>query len=293
MTLGTRSTRSSRQFAAPRRRFRSEDDAGYLGDAPILLNLPSLCGIPDLDGEEELLVSQLPVAGRSQLKEAPLDSRSYVRNNGAWSVWDESLSTLPVGSLISWSGDAASVPSGWVLADGSAISRAQYPDLNTLYNAAGYPYGSGDGINTFNVPDLRGRVSLGVGTGELPWAATRVVNALQKILDDPRGRWVLTDHPQARSELAVTVSTGAGLEHLRLDRTFVDNQGVRWIIDFKTSAHEGGATEEFLGSEVERYRPQLERYALAMSKLEERPVRVGLYFPLLQAFEDWAPELHS
>jgi len=53
MTLGTRSSRSSRQFAAPRRRFRSEDDAGYLGDAPILLNLPSLCGVPDLEAEEE------------------------------------------------------------------------------------------------------------------------------------------------------------------------------------------------------------------------------------------------
>ena len=133
---------------------------------------------------------------------------------------------------------------------------------------------------------------LGVGKGELSWAATRVVNALQKVLDDPRGRWLLTDHPQARSELAVTVSTGEGLEHLRLDRTFVDDEGMRWIVDFKTSAHEGGATEEFLGSEVERYRPQLERYALAMSKLEDRPLRVGLYFPLLQAFEDWAPELH-
>ena len=36
--------------AAPRRRFRTEDDAGYLGDAPILLHLPSLCGVPDIEG---------------------------------------------------------------------------------------------------------------------------------------------------------------------------------------------------------------------------------------------------
>ena len=85
------------------------------------------------------------------------------------------------------------------------------------------------------------------------------------------------------------METSGGLEHLRLDRTFIDADGVRWIIDFKTSAHEGGASEEFLDSEVERYRAQLERYATAMFKLEARPIRVGLYFPLLQAFRDWEP----
>jgi len=131
---------------------------------------------------------------------------------------------------------------------------------------------------------------LGVEKKELSWATARVVRALQQVLEDSRGRWVLTEHVEARSELAVTVVTEAGLEHLRLDRTFVDDLGVRWIIDFKTSAHEGGATEEFLSSEVERYRSQLERYALATSRIDNRPVRVGLYFPLLQAFKDWEPE---
>lgn len=134
---------------------------------------------------------------------------------------------------------------------------------------------------------------LGVEKGELSWATTRVVKALQRVLEDARGRWLLTEHAEARSELAITVVTEAGLEHLRLDRTFVDDHGVRWIIDFKTSAHEGGATEEFLSSEVERYRSQLERYARAASRLDDRPVRVGLYFPLLQAFKDWEPDLRT
>ncbi|MCA9174456.1 MAG: hypothetical protein KDB14_08220 [Planctomycetales bacterium] len=49
MTIGN-SPHRAHAHAAPRRRFRTEDDAGYLGDAPILLNLPSLCGIPDRDG---------------------------------------------------------------------------------------------------------------------------------------------------------------------------------------------------------------------------------------------------
>ena len=74
-----------------------------------------------------------------------------------------------------------------------------------------------------------------------------------------------------------------------MDRTFVAEDGTRWIVDFKTSSHEGGASAAFLESEVERYRPQLERYADAMSAIDDRPIRVGLYFPLLQAFRDWEP----
>jgi len=130
---------------------------------------------------------------------------------------------------------------------------------------------------------------LGVEPRELSWASARIVQALQRVLDDECGRWILTSHAQARSELEVTLITAAGLEHIRLDRTFIDEHGVRWIIDYKTSAHDGGATEEFLDSEVERYGAQLERYALAMSQLGERTIRLGLYFPLLQAFKDWEP----
>jgi ATP-dependent exoDNAse (exonuclease V) beta subunit len=130
---------------------------------------------------------------------------------------------------------------------------------------------------------------LGVEPRELSWASARIVQALQNVLDDERGRWILKSHSQARSELEVTVITSAGLEHIRLDRTFIDEHGVRWIIDYKTSSHDGGATEEFLASEVERYGSQLQRYALAMSQMEERAIRLGLYFPLLQAFKDWEP----
>ena len=74
-------------------------------------------------------------------------------------------------------------------------------------------------------------------------------------------------------------------QSLRIDRTFVDEAGVRWIVDWKTSAHEGGDREAFLDNELERYRGQLERYAHAMKLLEpDRPLKVGLYFPLLDAW---------
>jgi len=127
---------------------------------------------------------------------------------------------------------------------------------------------------------------LGVDPRQLHAATARVMRALTRSLLDPRGRWVLAAHAEARSELRMTVRVGDVLEHLRLDRTFVDD-GHRWIIDFKTSQHEGGDVRAFLDSEVARHAPQLERYAAAVSAVDQRPLSLGLYFPLLEELRSW------
>jgi ATP-dependent exoDNAse (exonuclease V) beta subunit len=127
---------------------------------------------------------------------------------------------------------------------------------------------------------------LGVDREELDSAARRVADAVRSALEDPHGRWVLGAHEDARSELRLTLRAGDVLEHVRLDRTFVAD-GKRWIIDFKTGQHEGADREAFLVSEVERYRPQLDRYAAALAAIDSRPVHVGLYFPLLRELRTW------
>jgi ATP-dependent exoDNAse (exonuclease V) beta subunit len=127
---------------------------------------------------------------------------------------------------------------------------------------------------------------LGVDGGELRAARERVVAALRESLADERGRWILGPRDEARSELRVTVRAGEVLEHVRLDRTFVAD-GVRWIVDFKTGQHEGGDARAFLDSEVERYRPQLDRYARALALIDGRPIEAALYFPLLRALRSW------
>jgi ATP-dependent exoDNAse (exonuclease V) beta subunit len=70
------------------------------------------------------------------------------------------------------------------------------------------------------------------------------------------------------------------------DRSFIDENGVRWVIDYKTSRHLGSGIEQFLDREVERYRPQLQRYARIAQRLGPEPVRVGLYFPLMRAWRE-------
>jgi len=130
----------------------------------------------------------------------------------------------------------------------------------------------------------------GVPPPELDAALTRVQGALGNCVQSTRGRWLFDPaHADARSECALTAVEDGRVARIVVDRTFVDTDGVRWIVDFKTGEHRGTDVERFLDREVERYRGQLERYARIWSNLEARPVRVGLYFPLLDAWRDWEP----
>jgi len=122
-------------------------------------------------------------------------------------------------------------------------------------------------------------------------ALTDVMQAVANTLADERGRWLLSaGHQDARSEYALSRFEGGRLVTGIIDRSFVDADGVRWIIDYKTSRHRGTDVDAFLDRERARYTPQLERYADMMRGLETRRVRVGLYFPLMRRFVDWEPE---
>ena len=68
----------------------------------------------------------------------------------------------PPGAVIAFAGKTA--PAGWLLCNGSAVSRSSY---KALFAAIGTTYGAGNGSSTFNLPDLRGRVPAGAGTAAL------------------------------------------------------------------------------------------------------------------------------
>ena len=127
----------------------------------------------------------------------------------------------------------------------------------------------------------------GVPERDLARAVTDVVEALARTVEDERGRWILSrDHLEAGSELALTGMAEGRLTNVVIDRSFVDRHGTRWVIDFKTSPHEGGRLEDFIDRELERYRGQLEKYAALARALGPEPVRAALYFPLLGVFRD-------
>jgi ATP-dependent helicase/nuclease subunit A len=138
------------------------------------------------------------------------------------------------------------------------------------------------------VPRLESRLTaLGVEPDAARTGATRALTALRATLEDRQGRWLFdATHRDAQSELALTGLRGGHIVNAVIDRTFVDARGTRWIVDFKTSPHEGGNREAFLDEEAKRYAAQLQRYAHLARALGPEPVRAGLYFPLLCAWRE-------
>lgn len=118
-------------------------------------------------------------------------------------------------------------------------------------------------------------------------AVKRVIRALTNVITDRRGQWLLSAHKDAQNELCLSGVVDGQSVDLVIDRTFCDLAGNRWIVDYKTSSHEGSDIEAFLDRECTRYRQQLERYALVMKNIDLSPIRLGLYFPLLKGWREW------
>lgn len=68
---------------------------------------------------------------------------------------------LPSGSVIEYAGDTA--PNGWLICDGSAISREIYANL---FEVIGSTFGGGDGMTTFNIPNLKGKIPVGLNSDD-------------------------------------------------------------------------------------------------------------------------------
>jgi ATP-dependent exoDNAse (exonuclease V) beta subunit len=125
---------------------------------------------------------------------------------------------------------------------------------------------------------VRGELAVrGVREPELDAAVERAVAALRRAIVDERGRWLLGPHPEAATEHCITSVADGMVSRLVIDRLFRDQSGRRWIVDYKTSGHEGANVDAFLDRERERYAAQLARYARALGGAD----RLGLYFPLL------------
>jgi len=122
----------------------------------------------------------------------------------------------------------------------------------------------------------------GVGSDASQAMVKRVEHALTNVLADPRGQWLLRGEGYA--ELALSGIVGGTIESGIIDRIRIDDDGTHWIVDYKSSAHEGGDLQGFLDAEARRYRDQLTRYASLYRAYSGHDVRCALYFPLLQAF---------
>ena len=120
--------------------------------------------------------------------------------------------------------------------------------------------------------------SRGVSGSELEKATEKVLTALRNAIADPKGRWVLGTHPEASSEYRIRTREHSYV----IDRLIRDANGTRWVVDYKTSGHEGADIAGFLDREQQRYAAQLDAYAAALGGANR-----GLYFPLHAGWREW------
>jgi len=139
-----------------------------------------------------------------------------------------------------------------------------------------------DQLDTIRLTSERWLREMGVASASMPTIIERVDEALRRLLDDERGQWLL--HGEGHAEFALSGVVHERIESVVLDRVRIDDDGTHWIVDYKTSTHEGGNLQGFLDAEIARYTPQLRKYEAIYTAWAGVQARCALYFPLLRAF---------
>ncbi|MGC2637337.1 MAG: UvrD-helicase domain-containing protein [Acidobacteriaceae bacterium] len=140
-------------------------------------------------------------------------------------------------------------------------------------------------------------------TGEALESATEsLMHMLLACAADPVCQWILAPHPDAQSEAAWSgYAPGSRLRTLRADRVFragpeplAPGSDTLWVIDYKTGSETAASHADragLLAKHHSLYAPQLMAYARALRALHgpDTPLRLGLYYPALAAFDFWEP----
>jgi ATP-dependent helicase/nuclease subunit A len=131
----------------------------------------------------------------------------------------------------------------------------------------------------------------GIIPSQLTEALEKLQTSLSRLLQDPRGRWILSQsHKEAHSEFALTVVKNGKKHNIVIDRCLVDTSGTLWIIDYKTTVFLGNETSLFLKKAKQQHQEQLENYAAALAQLYHQknyPIRLALYFPFNTLWCEW------
>jgi len=126
----------------------------------------------------------------------------------------------------------------------------------------------------------------GVCGEELDRAVRNVEEILLSTRNDPNAQWIFSDaHKDVKTEWPLTGVSNGQVRHIVLDRVFTDQDGERWIIDFKSGSHESARDlQQFLNNERQRYAATMNSYAEIVANLEQRAVRTALYYPSIRQF---------
>lgn len=138
----------------------------------------------------------------------------------------QSGTAAPVASILQFAGSTA--PSGWIICDGAAVSRSTYSDL---FTAIGTAYGEGNGSTTFNLPNLKGRVPVGLDSSQTEFDARGETGGAKT--------HTLTSSEIASHNHSISLTSGSGGTH---NHTVTDNTIQSWVSGQRGTATPTGTT---------------------------------------------------
>lgn len=133
--------------------------------------------------------------------------------DATYGVWRSSAAyadTLSAGAIIPWT--TSTPPTNWLFCDGSAVSRTTYA---SLFATIGTQYGSGDGLTTFNVPNLNGRTVVGVDPADSQFSNQGVIGGEK-------------NHTLTVAEMPSHNHTDTGHSHAQYITANSGGPGIRW-----------------------------------------------------------------
>ena len=130
----------------------------------------------------------------------------------------------------------------------------------------------------------------GLSYEEIASLVERTKIHLSNVLNHDFGQWIISPHQkEACSETAYTAFLDGNLEEIVVDRTFIDDTDVRWIVDFKTTTmSEDVARETLFRNSEKSHGKQLSRYASILQLCDPRPVKCGIYYTDIPLFVEVA-----
>lgn len=191
----------------------------------------------------------------------------------------------PLANVISTPPTSTQAVNGFMLRDHTArligtITHSIFQQIS-LHGLAWWSEQPPESHDTYIKREL---IRAGVSRTQQAAASAHILKLVGNALNDERGRWMLQTHAEAKSEYQITILSDGKAENFVIDRTFVDEAGTRWIIDYKTAEDDTEQLEKFLLKQKEKYSPQMEKYRHAMQQMDNRKIEMGLYFPAIGCF---------
>lgn len=172
--------------------------------------------------------SDFRVSGNVYISGTLSDSTSYL--------------TIPAGAVMPYAGSTA--PSGWLLCDGTTVSRTTYANL---FTAIGVTYGSGNGSSTFTLPNLTGRFPIGLDASDSNMDAMGETGGRKSVTgtDLPSHYHTMSAHTHSYGDIYYSESGGsdiAGLGTSHVGSGDSDNDNEDYQVSRTTGAGGAGNT---------------------------------------------------